>query len=476
MAAQKGEGEGGYVTLQPPLLPSVTVQSPPAHHQTFPCPPLKSPLGEGFQWGGGAKVHAVPFRNHMPQGTACPHLVALLSGPWARWSMASSVSYGTMRDLESPPGPRGPGAHRISAVLVLVGCVLAVSARAHLVPRAPAIALLSAPQAGATARPPADSLGRARPRTAGLQRPISRPPPLPDLHMWPAEAALVSRPARAAGDLQGPGPRHIGGLVLALVGAVGAWLCLALGRRWWSRRGAPAVALLAVSGAPEAEPDGAVKETWEWDVAQRIAERCAAAAPGRPFVVGLAGIPGSGKTTSAEILKRHITALRGGRPCAVVVPMDGYHIPLAQLDSADKVYRRGAADTFDAARLKRDLRRLTAPAPGVVQFPGFDHAVGDPAEGAYTFCRAQHDVVIVEGLYLLREDWGLGDLFDMTVFIEADVDACVERLKVRNLCIPGYTRDEILERCERVDRVNAMGIVGDKPKADLCVASAAGAE
>jgi hypothetical protein len=47
----------------------------------------------------------------------------------------------------------------------------------------------------------------------------------------------------------------------------------------------------------------------------------------------------------------------------------------------------------------------------------------------------------------------------------------MRRLKVRNLCLPGYTKDEVLERVEKVDRVNAEGVVGDMKNADLVVES-----
>ncbi|PHY02511.1 MAG: hypothetical protein CK530_06045, partial [Planctomycetaceae bacterium] len=41
------------------------------------------------------------------------------------------------------------------------------------------------------------------------------------------------------------------------------------------------------------------------------------------YMIGLAGIPGSGKTTLAQALAFQV-------PGAVVVPMDGYHIPRAR--------------------------------------------------------------------------------------------------------------------------------------------------
>ena len=80
-----------------------------------------------------------------------------------------------------------------------------------------------------------------------------------------------------------------------------------------------------------------------------------------------------------------------------------------------------------------------------VSLPGFDHAVGDPKEDEHTFVRAEHQVVIVEGLYLLHPDdgWGpVGPMFHLSIFVAADIDACVARLKIRNKCIPGYTAEE----------------------------------
>jgi uridine kinase len=74
--------------------------------------------------------------------------------------------------------------------------------------------------------------------------------------------------------------------------------------------------------------------------------------------------------------------------------------------------------------------------------------------------------------YLLHDSEGWEDiasLFDMKLFIESDVDACVERLKIRNLCIPGYTPEEIRVRCEVVDRTNAMTVMKSRYRADLAL-------
>jgi len=83
-------------------------------------------------------------------------------------------------------------------------------------------------------------------------------------------------------------------------------------------------------------------------------------------------------------------------------------------------------------------------------------------------------VVICEGLYLLHDDegWeGTAEHFDFKIFIDADVDSCIDILKIRNRCIPGYTVEEIDVRCDAVDRVNAYTVMKSSDKADVIVKS-----
>jgi pantothenate kinase len=81
---------------------------------------------------------------------------------------------------------------------------------------------------------------------------------------------------------------------------------------------------------------------------------------------------------------------------------DGYHYSLEQLatfpDAEDKIYRRGATDTFDPASLARDLERIAHGREDKIHIPGFDHALGDPVQDQHVFERNRHKVVICEGL------------------------------------------------------------------------------
>jgi len=196
----------------------------------------------------------------------------------------------------------------------------------------------------------------------------------------------------------------------------------------------------------------------------------------RPYMVALVGTPGSGKSVSSMILANILDNM-GLQTC--IMPHDGYHYPLSTLrlwpDPHDAIYRRGAPDTFDPEALHRDLIRIRDGDEDIIAVPGFDHAKGDPEPDRHIFDRANHKVVLCEGLYLLHDQDGwdkIPGLFDFSIFINSDIDQCMERVSIRNQCIPGYTPEEIKIRVERVDRPNARTVMACRDRAHMVVESA----
>ena len=130
----------------------------------------------------------------------------------------------------------------------------------------------------------------------------------------------------------------------------------------------------------------------------------------QPTIVAVVGMPGSGKTTSSDILASLLQDTYN--TSCIVLPMDGYHFPIAHLKAMhnpeDVIYRRGAPDTFDAKALRNILHKIRNGSEKIAPVPGFDHTIGDPTPDKHIFNRNKHTVVIVEGLYLLYEDESLG--------------------------------------------------------------------
>ncbi|MCW2523668.1 MAG: frcK [Frankiales bacterium] len=122
-------------------------------------------------------------------------------------------------------------------------------------------------------------------------------------------------------------------------------------------------------------------------------EALRAAAKGRRVLVGIAGSPGSGKTTLALAL----TARLG--PMAAHLPMDGFHLADSELARLGRSDRKGAPDTFDVAGYRAMLDRVRG-GGDTVWAPAFDRELEQPIAGSIA---VEPDVAVVvsEGNYLL---------------------------------------------------------------------------
>ncbi len=169
------------------------------------------------------------------------------------------------------------------------------------------------------------------------------------------------------------------------------------------------------------------------------------------YLVALVGIPGSGKSTLCEKLAKRL-------PKSIVLPMDGYHLYRSQLTPA-AMKRRGAPHTFDAVKLREDIKRLRQNHCG--SFPAFDHAVKDPEPGAI-HVDVDCSIVIIEGNYLLLKEWNLEHLFDVTIFLDCDLNEAMIRVQQRHLRSGIVaTMEEAAERIKENDLLNAQTILDD---------------
>ncbi|KAK4542226.1 hypothetical protein RGQ29_033198 [Quercus rubra] len=109
---------------------------------------------------------------------------------------------------------------------------------------------------------------------------------------------------------------------------------------------------------------------------------------------------------------------------------------------------------------------------GSVYVPSFDHGIGDPVEDDI-FVSLQHNVVIVEGNYLLLEDgiWKeISSIFNEKWFIEVDIDTAMQRVLKRHIST-GKPSDVAKWRIEYNDQPNAELIIKSKRNADLVIKS-----
>jgi len=205
------------------------------------------------------------------------------------------------------------------------------------------------------------------------------------------------------------------------------------------------------------------------------------------ILVGIAGIPASGKSTLAHFLSERINDmlndrfLAGGtrrnfsavqpernpddaaptRPIpeahatplhdqAILVGLDGWHLSRAQLDVFPEPQlahdRRGSHWTFDGAgyvSFVRQLKDTSLITNGkVITAPSFDHALKDPTPNAVSI-HPHHRIVIIEGLYvfLAIHPWSDGGLLlDERWFIQVDPKEARRRLVGRHV-LTGVAKD-----------------------------------
>jgi pantothenate kinase len=193
--------------------------------------------------------------------------------------------------------------------------------------------------------------------------------------------------------------------------------------------------------------------------AQRLVSQLETHAP--RWIIGMAGLPGSGKTTLAAQLAAEVNAATAP-DTMVALGMDGFHLTKAELrqmpDPALAFARRGAPWTFDTSALQQRLSALrAATGRSAVTWPGFEHDVGDPVQDAYLI-PASSRLVLVEGLYLLHraDGWeAISQLFDERWYLDTSMEAALERLALRHMHAWNMTREEAETRIANSDRVNA---------------------
>lgn len=191
------------------------------------------------------------------------------------------------------------------------------------------------------------------------------------------------------------------------------------------------------------------------------------------ILIGLAGLPGSGKTTLAQQLQ--LDFLSAHPNCSMqVLSMDGFHLSKAQLQALpnpERAFaRRGAPWTFDALGFVQKLRELKG-GQRRVTWPIFEHCVGDPVADAIVI-EPNCQLILVEGLYILYREqaWaGLEGLWDETWYLYTPLELAQARLVQRHQQAWDISQAAALERVLSSDAKNAALVASLRERADYLV-------
>ena len=205
-----------------------------------------------------------------------------------------------------------------------------------------------------------------------------------------------------------------------------------------------------------------------------LLDRCAGllseAAGGRRRVLGIAGPPGAGKTTLVAALLHAVAADPRLAGRVAHVPMDGFHLPGAELGRLGRLNRKGAPDTFDGAGYAALLARLRSVARSTVWAPVYDRSIEESVAGAIAI-PPEAEVVVTEGNYLLVDEppWdAVRDLLDEVWAVRVDPALRTARLVARHVEF-GKAPERAAAWVASVDEGNAELVRSTLHRADLDV-------
>jgi pantothenate kinase len=181
-------------------------------------------------------------------------------------------------------------------------------------------------------------------------------------------------------------------------------------------------------------------------------------------VLGIAGGPGTGKSTIAQRLATELGDV------AAYVPMDGFHMKHAKLEALGIAADKGMPHTFEGAAFADFLERLKA-ATGPVSGPGYSRKIEDVVEDAF-IVPATAKLLVVEGNYLLLATapwWRVKPLLDRAIYFEIPVEMVRARLMTRHAEEGLFTAERNRAHIERVDLVNHNTVQRSRPRADIAI-------
>ena len=156
----------------------------------------------------------------------------------------------------------------------------------------------------------------------------------------------------------------------------------------------------------------------------------------KPYIIGIAGGSGSGKTFFLKCFLEHFTADE-----VSLVSQDDYYIPVAHnmTKEENKEYNFDLPSTIDHEHFQQDISKLLNKEAILKQ----EYTFNNPDAIPKMIEIKPAPILIVEGLFILHFK-DISELLDLKVFIDADEDIALQRRLKRDLIERGYSHDDVM--------------------------------
>jgi len=160
----------------------------------------------------------------------------------------------------------------------------------------------------------------------------------------------------------------------------------------------------------------------------------------KPFIIGIAGGSGSGKTFFLKCFLEHFTS---DEVC--LVSQDDYYFPVGHTMTKEenKLYNFDVPETIDREHFYSDITKLINKETIYKK----EYTFNNPTAVPKMLEIKPAPILIVEGLFIFHFS-EIAELLDLRIFIEAEEDVALVRRLKRDLEERGYSHDDIMYKWE----------------------------
>jgi uridine kinase len=155
----------------------------------------------------------------------------------------------------------------------------------------------------------------------------------------------------------------------------------------------------------------------------------------KPFIIGIAGGSGSGKTFFLNCFLHHFK-----QDEVTLVSQDDYYIPAGEMSQEEnKLYNFDLPSTIDSDQFLRDIKQLLS---GEVVYKK-EYNFNNPLAVVKILEIKSAPIIIVEGLFILHFK-EIAALLDHQIFVDADEQVALDRRIKRDGLERGYPEEDVL--------------------------------